>query len=173
MPSIMVCGAFHFGEKSELVIVEGPMNHQVYLQVLRQYFLPWPRGTFRNYFVLVQDNAPLHKARATITSHKSLHWRHNDHDGVSNHQPHRCLPNRLFRSRSNKTSKLRVTGLRVGNSPGPVNSPHKGPVTRKMFPFDDVIMSGCGGYGLASQKPWYESYWAYLRPNGYPYSWYG
>ena len=23
---------------------------------------------------------------------------------------------------------------------GPVNSPHKGPVTRKMFPFDDVIM---------------------------------
>ena len=22
----------------------------------------------------------------------------------------------------------------------PVNSPHKGPVTRKMFPFDDVIM---------------------------------
>ena len=39
-----------------------------------------------------------------------------------------------------KTSKLRVTGLCVGNSPGPVNSPHKGPVTRKMFPFDDVIM---------------------------------
>ena len=23
----------------------------------------------------------------------------------------------------------------------PVNSPHKGPVTRKMFPFDDVIIS--------------------------------
>ena len=26
---------------------------------------------------------------------------------------------------------------------GPVNSPHKGPVTRKMFPFDDVIMLYC------------------------------
>ena len=25
----------------------------------------------------------------------------------------------------------------------PVNSPHKGPVTRKMFPFDDVIMYFC------------------------------
>ena len=25
---------------------------------------------------------------------------------------------------------------------GPVNSPHKWPVTRKMFPFDDVIMVG-------------------------------
>ena len=70
----------------------------------------------------------------------TLRGRHNDQDGVSNHQPHGCLLNRLFRRRSNKTSKLRVTGLCVGNSPGPVNSPHKGPVTRKMFPFDDVIM---------------------------------
>ena len=25
----------------------------------------------------------------------------------------------------------------------PMNSPHKGPVTRKMFPFDDVIMIRC------------------------------
>ena len=73
----------------------------------------------------------------------SLHRRHNDHDGVSNHQPHGCLLNRLFKRRSKKTSKLRFTGLCVGNSPGPVNSPHKGPVTRKMFPFDDVIMSMC------------------------------
>ena len=70
----------------------------------------------------------------------ALHWRHNDQDGVSNHQPHGCLLNGLFRRKSKKTSKLRVTGLCVGNSPGPVNSPHKGPVTRKMFPFDDVIM---------------------------------
>ena len=69
-----------------------------------------------------------------------LRWRHNDHDGVSNHQPYHCLLNRLFRRKSKKTSKLRVTGLCVGNSPGPVNSPHKGPVTWKMFPFDDVIM---------------------------------
>ena len=27
----------------------------------------------------------------------------------------------------------------------PVNSPHKGPVTRKMFPFDDVIMNVMDG----------------------------
>ena len=73
----------------------------------------------------------------------TLRWRHNDHAGVSNHQPRDCLLNRLFRRRSKKTSKLRVTGLCVGNSPGPVNSPHKGPVTRKMFPFDDVIMKNC------------------------------
>ena len=69
-----------------------------------------------------------------------LQWRHNDNNGVSNHQPHGYLLNRLFRRRSKKTSKLRVTGLCVGNSPGPMNSPHKGSVTRKTFSFDDVIM---------------------------------
>ena len=76
----------------------------------------------------------------TVDEPVPLHWRHNDHDGVSNHQPHGCLLNLLFGRKSKKTSKLRVTGLCAGNSPGPVNSPHKGPVTRKMFPFDDVIM---------------------------------
>ena len=48
----------------------------------------------------------------------SLQWRHNGHDSVSNHQPHECLFSRLFRRRSNKTSKLRVTGFCAGNSPG-------------------------------------------------------
>ena len=51
-------------------------------------------------------------------SQTSLRWRHNGCDGVSNHQPHDCLLNRLFGRRSKKTSKLRVTGLCVGNSPG-------------------------------------------------------
>ena len=78
---------------------------------------------------------------------RTLHWRHNDQDGVSNHQPRVCLLNCLFRRRSKKTSKLRVTGLCVGNSPGPVNSPHKGPVTRKMFSFDDVIMKNADEFG--------------------------
>ena len=40
----------------------------------------------------------------------SLQWRHNGQGSVSNHQPHDCLLNRLFRHRSNKTLKLRVTG---------------------------------------------------------------
>ena len=48
----------------------------------------------------------------------SLRWRHNGRDNVSNHQPHDCLLNRFFRLRSKKTSKLRVTGLCTGNSPG-------------------------------------------------------
>ena len=48
----------------------------------------------------------------------ALEWRHNGLNSVSNHQPHHCLLNRLFRRRSKKTSKLRVTGLCEGNSPG-------------------------------------------------------
>ena len=86
--------------------------------------------------------------------HQTLQWSHNDQDGVSNHQPRGCLLNRLFRRRSKKTSKLRVTGLCVGNSPGPVNSPHKGPVTREMFPFDDVIMKSQSKFHL--QQPCQE-----------------
>ena len=46
-----------------------------------------------------------------------LQWRHNECDGVSNHKPHDCLLNRLFRRGSKKTSKLRATGLCAGNSP--------------------------------------------------------
>ena len=48
---------------------------------------------------------------------QSLKWRHNRRDGVSNHHPHDCLLNRLFRRRSEKAPKLRVTGLCAGNSP--------------------------------------------------------
>ena len=47
----------------------------------------------------------------------SLQWRHNERDSISDHQPHDYLLSRLFRRRSNKTSKLR-TGLCAGNSPG-------------------------------------------------------
>ena len=93
---------------------------------------------------------------AVISIWIALHWRHNDHDDFSNHQPHCCLLNLLFRHRSKKTSKLRVTGLCVGNSPWPVNSPHKWPVTRRMFPFDDVIMR----FGINNMNAYgYESLW--------------
>ena len=52
-----------------------------------------------------------------IITQSPLQWRHNEPDGVSNHQPHDCLLNRLFRRRSKKTLKLCVTGLCEGNLP--------------------------------------------------------
>ena len=93
-----------------------------------------------------------------ILPNTALHWRHNDHGGVSSHQPHSCLLDRLFRRRSKKTSRFHVTGLCAGNSPGPVNSPHKGPVTRKMVPFDDVIMSWLCLYLIHGHKQQYCLY---------------
>ena len=49
-------------------------------------------------------------------NHFALHWRHNGHYNVSNHQPHDCLLNRLFRRRSKENIKLCVTGLCARNS---------------------------------------------------------
>ena len=46
-----------------------------------------------------------------------LQWRHDERDGVSNHRRLDYLLNRLFRRRSKKTSKLRITGLCETNSP--------------------------------------------------------
>ena len=35
----------------------------------------------------------------------SLQWRHNEHDGVSNHQPHECLLSRLFQAQIKENIK--------------------------------------------------------------------
>ena len=46
----------------------------------------------------------------------SLQWRHNEHDGVPNHQRLDCLLNRSFRRRSNQRKpKIGVTGHCEGN----------------------------------------------------------
>ena len=79
-------------------------------------------------------------ARPTKHSEISLQLRHNERDGVSNHQPHNCLLERLFRHRWKKASKLRVTGLCDGNSPRTGEFPAQRASNVEMFPFDDVII---------------------------------
>ena len=71
----------------------------------------------------LQSNAVSHWLGANLESALLVYlipcsskWRHNGRDSVSNHQPHDCFLDRLFRHRSKKTSKLRVTGLCAGNS---------------------------------------------------------
>ena len=73
------------------------------------------------------------KSRSSEASISVVKWCHNERDYASNHQPHYCLLKRLSGRRSKKTSKRGIHRRLV-------KSPHKGPVTRKMFPFDDVIM---------------------------------
>ena len=66
-------------------------------------------------FTIVDDEHMFNYCRFAGPS--SYQWRHNGLDGVSNHQPYDCLLKLLFRRRTNKASKLCVTGLWVGNSP--------------------------------------------------------
>ena len=47
----------------------------------------------------------------------SLQWRHDEREGVWNNRCPDGLHNRLFSSRSKKSSKLRITGLCEGNPP--------------------------------------------------------
>ena len=70
----------------------------------------------------------------------AFQWCHNERDGVSNHQPHGCLLNRLFRRRSKKTPKLRVTGLCEGNSPVTDEFPAQRASNAENVSLDDVIM---------------------------------
>ena len=75
-----------------------------------------------------------------LTEVVTLRWRHNGRDSVPNHQPHDCLLNSLFGCRSKKHQSSASLAFVWGIHRGPVNSPHKWPVTRKIFLFDDVIM---------------------------------
>ena len=70
----------------------------------------------------------------------ALPWRHNGHDSVSNHQRYDCLLNRLSDADQRKHQSPASLAFVREIHRGPVNFPHKWPVTRKMFPFDDVIM---------------------------------
>ena len=80
------------------------------------------------------------KLVALVKQMSLLQWRHIEHDGVSNHRRLDCLLNHLFRRRSKKTSKIRVTGLCEGIHRWPMDSFHKGLVKRKIFPFGGVMM---------------------------------
>ena len=81
-----------------------------YYSVRALQFAWWPITWIWSKMQLLDDSDRVHEYTSW--------WRHNGRDSVSNHQPHGCLLNRLFRRRSKKTSKLRVTGLCVGNSTG-------------------------------------------------------
>ena len=82
-----------------------------------EYWTPWNILFVElNYFVTVcllsfEFSAGHHG------THRSIQWRHSEHDGVSNDRRLDCLLSLLFRRRSKKTSKLHVTGLRDGNPP--------------------------------------------------------
>ena len=86
------------------------------------------------------DISPVENARVPPLQSSSLPWRHNGRDGVSNHQLLDGLLNRLFKAQIKEHIKAQRHWPLWGDSPVTGEIPHIGPVTRKMFPFDDVIM---------------------------------
>ena len=68
---------------------------------------------FRDFIIFLMCLHPLDWIETKLVYFRS----DNERDDVSNHRCLDCLHNRLFRRRSKKTSKLRVTGLCGGISP--------------------------------------------------------
>ena len=99
--------------------IYGSMNHLIPLKLIIQPNKEKSQTKLYAYFMGCTSTIP-------------LLLRHNERDSVSNHQRLYCLLNRLFRRRSKKTSKLRVTCHCAGNSP----------VTGE-FPAQRAIMLSC------------------------------
>ena len=68
-----------------------------------------------------------------------LHWHHNGRDGVSNRLTIVYLTVYSGSDQRKHQSSVSLAFVR-GIHQWPVNSPHKWPVMRKLFPFDDFIM---------------------------------
>ena len=83
------------------------------------------------------------KVVAFPENHFNITGRHNERHGVSNHRHIDCLftvcSGAYYRKYQSSASLDFVRGIYRR----PVDSPHKGPVTRIMFPFDAVIMTIC------------------------------
>ena len=92
----------------------------------------------------------------------SLQWRHNECDGISNHQPHDGYSSVYSgadqRKHQSSTSLAFVRGIHRW----PVNSPRRGPVTRKMFLFDHVIMNPSNLSSLWRHCNLFEHWWSLL-----------
>ena len=103
------------------------VKHQTYGQLMLITIVDW--------ILRSKQIIPIFKSGAV-----TFQWHHNERDGISNHQPKNCLLNCLFRSRSKKHQSSVSLAFVQGMHQWTVNSLHKGPLMRKMFPFDDVIM---------------------------------
>ena len=96
----------------ETMLVHWKLDHceqSYWIQIILQ------QCSCKKWFVICKVSTIFSRAPC-VKAAFSLQWRQNEHDGVSNHQPHGCLLNRFYRRRSKKTSKLRVTSLCEGTN---------------------------------------------------------
>ena len=79
-------------------------NAYIYALLMWETFMFWKRCTWHHPKVM---NPISQVSQYTIhwpDQNTSLLWCHDEPDGILDHQPNDCLPNRLFRRRSKKTS---------------------------------------------------------------------
>ena len=87
-----------------------------------------------------------HGAESNRNSLKiKLQWRYNEPDGISDlRSASRLFTQRVYSGADQRKHQSSASlAFVLGIHRWPVKSPHKGPVTRKMFSFDDVIMICC------------------------------
>ena len=77
-----------------------------------------------------------------------LQWRHDGRECVSNHQPHDVYSTVNSGADQRKHQSSASLAFVRGIHRWPVNYPHKGPATRKMFAFYDVSMNLLTAYLL-------------------------
>ena len=75
-----------------------------------------------------------------VDSVHTLQWRHNERNGISNHQPHDCLLNPLFKVQIKENIKAPRHWPLCGEFTGDWWIPSTKGQNAKNFPFDDVIM---------------------------------
>ena len=114
------------------------------------------RSIYRHTFLMYMAGMRIVDAWLQEWDVKTLQWRHNERNDVSNHQPHDSLLNRLFRHRSKKTTKFRFTGICQGNSPVTDEFP-----TQRASNADNVSIWWCHHANYAS---WYRSWLYESRP---------
>ena len=85
----------------------------------------------------------------------TLQWHHNERDCVSNHRHPNRLLNRFSCADQGKHQSSASLAFERGIHRWPVKSPHKEPATRKMFPFDDVIIR-------TEHKELFKTFWLTL-----------
>ena len=90
-----------------------------------------------NFTVIIMGDDQLGN-NPTLIRTRSLHWRYNERDGVSNSRL--TIVNSTVYSGAHQRKHQSSASLVFvwGIHRWPVNYPHKGPVMRKMFPFNDT-----------------------------------
>ena len=120
--------------------------HQCFIVLKCTFYHSWKPGkhTYLKFFLVKNENQSFLLSQCLpiapiLTKLSILQWRHNECDSVSNHLTIAYSTVYSGADQRKHQSSVALTFVRVIQR-WPANSTHKWSVTRKMLPFDDVIM---------------------------------